>query len=155
MAGSRPFSIPHMKCRGCGSRVPPESAFCPLCGTVARASACAQHPRAVARHCCVVCGTAVCKDCRAGTRHASLCSDHAGVPILSGWSEVLRVAGELEAGLAAGILRGAGIEAQVLSQKDRANVVTFGALSVVRVLVPAGRFEEAVLRLTAEQILPG
>ena len=132
-----------MKCRGCGIRVPEESAFCRLCGVVARATVCAEHPRTV------------CGKCRAGTRHAALCSDHEGVSILSGWSEVLRVTGELEAGLAAGILRGAGIEARVLSQKDRANVVTFGALSVVRVLVPAGRYEESVLLLTAEQILPG
>ncbi len=135
--------------------MPEESAFCRLCGVVARATVCAEHPRTVARHRCVVCGTAVCGKCRAGTRHAALCSDHEGVSILSGWSEVLRVTGELEAGLAAGILRGAGIEARVLSQKDRANVVTFGALSVVRVLVPAGRYEESVLLLTAEQILPG
>jgi hypothetical protein len=40
-------------------------------------------------------------------------------------------------------LSGEGIEARVLSQKDRANVVTFGGLSILRVLVPAFRFEEA------------
>ena len=135
--------------------MPLESPSCPLCGGLVRAAPCRRHPRAVARHVCLICGATVCDDCRRGTRHAALCEDHADVSILSGWSEVLRVASELEAGLAAGILRGAGIEARVLSQKDRANVVTFGALSVVRVLVPAGRYQDAVLLLKAEQILPG
>jgi len=56
----------------------------------------------------------------------------------------------LEAELAAGILRGAGFEAHVLSQKDRTNVVTFGGLSVVRVLVPAFQRGEAAALLQAE-----
>ena len=102
----------------------------------------------------MVCGTSVCEECRRGNRYAALCAEHRNARILSGWSEVLRVAGELEAGLAAGILRGAGIEARVLSQKDRANVVTFGGLSVVRVLVPARSHEEALLLLRAEAMLP-
>jgi len=56
----------------------------------------------------------------------------------------------LEAGLVAGILRGADFEAHVLSQKDSANVVTFGGLSVVRVLVPAFRHEAAAALLREE-----
>lgn len=54
--------------------------------------------------------------------------------------------------LVAGILRGARIEARVLSQKDRANVVTFGGLSVVRVLVPAFMYEDAVSVIRAEYV---
>jgi hypothetical protein len=59
----------------------------------------------------------------------------------------MRTSDELEARWQADVLRDAGIEAQVLSQKDRANVVTFGGLSVVRLLVPAFRLEEALVRL--------
>ena len=63
-----------------------------------------------------------------------------------------RTSSELEAELTAGILRGAGIEAHVLSQKDSANVVTFGGLSVVRVLVPAFLLAEAESTLRAEGV---
>jgi len=70
--------------------------------------------------------------------------------VISGWSEIFRTASVLEAELAAGILRGARLEARVLSQKDSANVVTFGGLSVVRVLVPAFRHAEARTVLEAE-----
>lgn len=59
----------------------------------------------------------------------------------------MRTSDELEARWQADVLRDAGVEAQVMSQKDRANVVTFGGLSVVRLLVPAFRLEEALVRL--------
>lgn len=56
---------------------------------------------------------------------------------------MIRTADELEARFLSDDLRGAGIEATILSQKDSANVVTFGGLSVVRVMVPAYLLEEA------------
>ena len=49
-------------------------------------------------------------------------------------------------------MRGAGFEAHVLSQKDSTNVVTFGGLSVVRVLVPAFQHGEAAALLQAERL---
>ena len=70
--------------------------------------------------------------------------------VIEGWAEVMRTSDELEAGWQADLLRESGIEAQVLSQKDRANVVTFGGLSVVRLLVPAFRLEEALGRIGRE-----
>lgn len=63
--------------------------------------------------------------------------------MIEGWAEALRTADDIEARLISDGLNGAGIEARILSQKDRANVVTFGGLSIVRVLVPAHRLEEA------------
>jgi len=63
--------------------------------------------------------------------------------LIEGWAEALRTADDIEARLMSDGLNGEGIEARVLSQKDRANVVTFGGLSIVRVLVPAHRLEEA------------
>lgn len=56
---------------------------------------------------------------------------------------MVRTADELEARFLSDELRGAGIEATLLSQKDSANVVSFGGLSVVRVIVPAYLLEEA------------
>lgn len=139
-----------MSCRSCGAPDRPEIPYCLSCGELRRAARCDAHPHAVARKCCVVCATPVCELCREGSRYASLCSRHSTTSVFSGWSEVFRAAGELEAGLVAGILRGAGVEAHVLSQKDSANVVTFGGLSVIRVLVPAFRHEEAASLLRAE-----
>ena len=139
-----------MSCHNCGATERPEIPYCLVCGELHRAAPCPIHPRTAARHCCVVCGTAVCDRCRRGSRHSALCEDHAGTVLYSGWAEVLRTAGELEAELAAGILRGAGFEAHVLSQKDRTNVVSFGGLSVVRVLVPAFQRGEAAALLQAE-----
>jgi len=64
--------------------------------------------------------------------------------LIEGWAEALRTADEVEARLLSDGLSGAGIAAAVLSQKDSTNVVTFGGLSVVRVMVPAYRLEEAL-----------
>ena len=85
----------------------------------------------------------MCPECRHGPRHISLCSRHDAVPLIEGWAEALRTADEIEARLVSDGLNGEGIEARVLSQKDRTNVVTFGGLSILRVLVPACRFTEA------------
>lgn len=71
--------------------------------------------------------------------------------MIEGWAEALRTSDELEARWQADVLRESGIEAQVLSQKDRANVVTFGGLSVVRLLVPAFRLEEALDRIRRDR----
>lgn len=54
---------------------------------------------------------------------------------------------EAEAEVLAGALRAAGLTAQVLSQKDHANVVGFGGLAVVRILVPAREYRAAAAAL--------
>lgn len=63
--------------------------------------------------------------------------------IIQGWAEVARVRDEVRATLIAERLAGADIESAVFSQKDRWYVVAVGGLSVVRVMVPAGSYEEA------------
>ncbi len=103
----------------------------------------------------MICGRLVCPDCRHGPRPGALCEDHGTLRLVSGWAEIRRTADELDAEFVAGILRSAGIEAQVFSQKDHANVVTFGGLSIVRVLVPPFRYEEAERLLHDEGITPG
>jgi len=117
---------------------------CPSCGTLERAAPCRSHRDRLTTSACVICGTPLCVDCRRGPRHASLCSLHEDVRLVEGWAEALQTADEIEARLVSDGLSGEGIEARVLSQKDRANVVTFGGLSILRVLVPAYRLEEAI-----------
>jgi hypothetical protein len=131
-------------CDRCGrvrAGVPPR---CPACGGLERAAACPIHRDRLTTSACVICGTAVCHECRRGGRHAALCARHERVSVIEGWAEALRTSDELEARWLADLLRESGIEAQVLSQKDRANVVTFGGLSVVRLLVPSVRLDEAL-----------
>lgn len=64
--------------------------------------------------------------------------------ILQGWAEIARVSDEVRAGLLVHHLRSFDVEAMVFSQKDRWHVVTFGGLAVVRVLVPAASYAEAL-----------
>lgn len=63
--------------------------------------------------------------------------------MLQGWAEIDRPKDELRAEVIASSLRATGLDAQVLSQTDHANVVGVGGLSVVRVLVPAYQYERA------------
>ena len=67
--------------------------------------------------------------------------------IIQGWAEVCRARDEARGEIIAEHLRSADIEASVFLQKDRWHVVTFGGLSVVRILVPAMRYEEAAALL--------
>lgn len=99
-----------------------------------------------------MCGAALCERCEQGTRHASLCELHARVRILQGWAEIDRPKDELRAEVIAGALRATGLDAQVLSQTDHANVVGVGGLAIVRVLVPAYQYERARHALAEAEI---
>jgi len=70
------------------------------------------------------------------------------------WDTVLEVLQIYEAELAAGRLRESGIDARVIDQSYRQEPVpSVRALSIVRVLVPAERAEEA-RRLLGEAAVP-
>lgn len=116
---------------------------CGFCGTLSRPDVCAAHGQAVTTWACAVCGVRVCSVCRRGTRHAALCETHADVRLLEGWAEVGRGSDEVAADVAAERIRLSGLEARVISQKDHVNVVGFGGLSIVRILVPAFQFERS------------
>ncbi len=90
-----------------------------------------------------MCGVRVCAECRRGGRYAALCDTHASVRLLHGWAEVAQAADEARAEMLAGTVRAAGLDAQLLSQKDHATVVSFTGLAIVRVLVPAFQWERA------------
>lgn len=94
-----------------------------------------------------MCGRVVCGRCERGDRHATLCEAHADVRIVQGWAEVARTVDDVQAEMTAGVLRSAGLDAQVLSQKDHANVVAVGGLAVVRLLVPAFQYRRALAAL--------
>lgn len=68
--------------------------------------------------------------------------------ILQGWAEIDRPRDELRAEAIATALRASGIDAQILSQTDHANVVGVGGLAIVRVLVPAYQYDLARQALT-------
>jgi len=72
------------------------------------------------------------------------------VRIVQGWAEVERATDEMRAAVFTERLRWAGIDAELLSQKDQTNVVAIGGLAVIRVLVPAYQFESAVAVLRAK-----
>lgn len=90
-----------------------------------------------------MCGRAVCPACDEGDRYVSLCGRHADVNVVQGWAEALRTHDDAEAELASGNLRAAGLDANVLSQKDHAHMLSMAGMAVVRVLVPAGQYETA------------
>lgn len=90
-----------------------------------------------------MCGRAVCPACDHGDRYVSLCLRHADVNVVQGWAEAFRTYDDAEAELASGSLRAAGLDANVLSQKDHAHMLSMAGMAVVRVLVPAGQYESA------------
>ncbi len=104
----------------------------------------------MAFHRCAVCGSNLCTDCRRGGRRTALCGEHEHVRLISAWAEAARCTDEVEAEVLAGRLRVADVDVQVFSQKDHANVVAFGALALVRVLVPVFQLQEAQRILAAE-----
>jgi rubrerythrin len=120
-----------------------DSDACPACGELRVPVPCEDHPERMAEGRCVICGRAVCDDCRAEDRNACLCLDHRTVPIIQGWAQVYSTASELEARLLRENLQAEGIDAQVYSQKDRSFTVDLGELSIVRLLVPVPEYRVA------------
>lgn len=116
---------------------------CPACGELRVPVPCADHPERMAEGRCVICGRAVCDDCRAEERPACLCLDHRTVSIIQGWAQVYSTTSEVEARLLRENLQAEGIDAQVYSQKDRSFTVDLGELSIVRLLVPVDEYRVA------------
>ncbi len=131
-------------CERCGETIAPDAVACPACGNLREAARCDRHPDRQARGRCALCGIALCESCDAGRSPYSQCRDHADVPIIEGWAQVLSLADEVQAHLIEENLRAEGIDARVLSQKDvSAFPVSFGDLARVRVLVPTYAWAEA------------
>lgn len=140
------------RCDHCGETVAADAETCPACGHLKAATACDRHPDRAAPGRCALCGTALCDECDAGTKHYHLCAEHAGVKIIEGWAEVLALPDEMEAHLIEENLKAEGIESRILSKKDHsAFPVEFGDLARVRILVPTYAYEEADRVLAAHR----
>jgi len=90
-----------------------------------------------------VCGSPVCKKCRRGGRHHTLCKDHESLRLIHGWAEVVCTTAEIAAELAAEAIRSEGLEVYVLTETGHANVDGLVGIPVVRVLSPAYQYERA------------
>jgi hypothetical protein len=117
---------------------------CPACGTLREEVACETHPDRPAEGRCVVCGRAVCEECRTADRRAALCPEHAAVTVIEGWAQVYSTTSEFEAQLVRENLKAEGIDAQVYSQRDSAFSLDMGEMSIVRLLVPVWEYERAL-----------
>jgi hypothetical protein len=84
-----------------------------------------------------MCGLAVCDECDNDAEMHHACPDHADVPVIQGWAQIYTTSDTVEADLIRENLQSEGVDAEVLSQKDRSFNVDLGDLSPVRILVPA------------------
>ena len=140
------------RCDHCGETVAEDADTCPACGHLTSPGRCDTHGEREAEGRCALCGTALCEECEAGTRHYHKCADHADVPVIEGWAQVLAIPDEVEAHLIEENLRAEGIDSRILSQKDHsAFPVEFGDLARVRVLVPTYAYQEAERILAAHR----
>lgn len=131
------------RCARCAERFRGSDA-CPACGHLREAAACQLHPDREAIGRCVICGEAVCDECSSGESRAHLCEAHRTVVVIGGWAQVYSTASEFEASLVRENLEAEGIDARIFSQRDRAFSVDLGELSIVRLLVPAFAYEQAL-----------
>jgi RNA polymerase subunit RPABC4/transcription elongation factor Spt4 len=132
------------RCDHCTEVISADADACPVCGHLLDEATCGVHPDRAAAGQCALCGVALCNECDAGERRYHRCADHADVPIIEGWAQVLSLADEVEAKLIEDNLRAEGVDARVLSQKDvSAFPVDLGELAVIRVLAPTYAYLEA------------
>ncbi len=137
------FAVP-VTCDHCGETIAADADACPACGDLREARQCSNHAERGAEGQCVVCGTAVCKDCNQGGDNHYLCETHRTIPVVEGWAQIYTTSDDLEAHLIRENLEAEGVDARVLSQKDHFSLpVDLGDLSPVRVLVPAYAYQDA------------
>lgn len=134
---------PARVCSRCGEDFRGSDA-CPACGNLEEPTSCERHPDREAKDRCVVCGRALCAECRAAEGRAALCDEHATVRVMEGWAQVYSATSDFEAQLLRDNIRAEGIDAQIFSQRDRAFSVDLGELSIVRLLVPVWEYERAL-----------
>ena len=105
---------------------------------------------------CVLCGRALCEDCDRGRRPYHLCEQHANVPMIEGWAELLSLSEEFEARLIEENLRAEGIDARILDQKDHsAFPVDIGDLARIRILVEPAEYARAERIISAHSDAAG
>lgn len=139
------------ECAVCGRLLSSGADQCDGCGAPSEPPRCVWHPDKRASEVCLLCERPVCVRCRSG--RAPLCPDHAGARVYpDDWVEVYSSAEEIRTHLLADALRGEGIDARVLSQKDHVYVVAVGNLSVLRIVVPARAYARARATLAGDLV---
>jgi hypothetical protein len=134
-----------IRCPRCDQQIDAEGPACPACGHIHNGTLnCDRHPERTAVGVCVICGQAVCDECDNDAEMHHACPDHADVPVIQGWAQVYTTSDTVEADLIRDNLRNEGVDASVLSQKDRSFAVEMGDLSPVRILVPAYEYLDAM-----------
>jgi hypothetical protein len=145
-----------VRCARCDQEVAATEPACPACGHLHQGPVpCARHPDASAQGVCVICGTPACAECDTNDSVACACPDHSHIHVTEGWAQVYSTADSVEAGLIRDNLQSEGIDAAVLSQKDRTWAVDLGELSQIRILVPAFAYLDATKLLAAHRDTAG
>ncbi len=142
LVATRPIHCPH-----CEERIVGDAAFCPHCGRLIAPSeppvACERHPDLAATGICVVCGTAVCGTCAVEEEGKIFCGDDSHIRVHQDYALLCQCATEYEAAMIQSNLAGAGIEAQLFSQRNPMYVLNVGELALVNVMVPKSQVHEA------------
>jgi uncharacterized C2H2 Zn-finger protein len=134
-----------IRCPRCDQEIDAEGPACPACGHIHQGTLeCERHPDRPASGVCVICGRAVCDECDADDEMHHACPEHNEIPVIEGWAQVYTTSDDMAADLIRENLQSEGMDAAVLSQKDRTFGVDLGELSPVRVLVPAYEYAEAM-----------
>src|SRR5690606_29916386 len=71
---------------------------CPACGFAPSPIPCERHPEVQADGRCVICGRAICRECRGNPqdKRVHLCDEHAPVLVIEGWAQVYEGTLEVE-----------------------------------------------------------
>jgi DNA-directed RNA polymerase subunit RPC12/RpoP len=145
-----------IRCARCDQEIDAEGPACPACGHIHTGSLnCKRHPDRKAVGVCVICGDALCDECDSSGEMHHACPDHSEIPVIEGWAQIYSTSDDVEAELIKENLQSEGVDAAVLSQKDRSFSVELGELSPVRVLVPAYDYLEATKLLGEHMDLAG
>ena len=135
----------NIRCPRCEQEIDAGNATCPACGQfLAERASCARHVERRAEGVCVVCGDPVCDECDPTEEVHYICPNHRTVPVIEGWAQIYSTSDVVEANLIRENLASEGLDAAVLSQKDRSFTVDLGDLSAVRILVPAYEYLDAM-----------
>lgn len=143
------------RCPNCDQEIDAESESCPACGTLFVEAFCDRHADRKAVGACIICGRRVCEECGVEGRGYCVCSDHADIPVFDGWAQLYITPEETEAQLIRDNLRSAGIDAEILSQKDSALSFDLGEFAQIRVLVPGFAWLDAQKVLRAHMDASG
>ncbi len=138
-------------CGHCGSQMDVETQmYCRICGAInpVRASeqgiVCDTHVENRAAGFCVVCGKAVCEECLETQGNRILCDDPKHRVMLDEWRLIYTFEFEYEAAMLYANLEQQDIESEVFSKPNPEAADSLPQPTIVEVLVPKKKFEQAL-----------